>query len=188
MYLWILLQKSLQELVKRVFLAQVEIKTKNSWVEKVKEDLLSVNINLSFKEISNLSKFQFKKIIHSKLSIASKECLRKQQNTHTKTKFLQFQDKIKSYLISHKLTFIEKQTLYKLRCRVENVKNNYRALYHDLKCVFCREENTIDCVDHYLKCNYLSKHKLIGPKVRNASYSDLFNDIDLQIRFIKLWI
>ena len=61
-------------------------------------------------------------------------------------------------------------------------------MYNDLKCVFCREENTIDCIEHYLKCIYLSGHRTIATKIQNANYSDLFNDIDSQIRFVKLWI
>ena len=152
------------------------------------QDLLSINLNLSFEEITSYSKFQFKKLVHSKLSIISKECLRNQQRAHSKTKFLQVHDKIKSYLTSHKLSFPEKQTLYKLRCRVENVKNNYKSMYNDLKCIFCRELNSIDCIEHYLNCIYLSRHKTFASQLQNSCYSDLFKDIDSQVRFVKLWI
>ena len=62
MFLWALLNKSEEELVKRVFSVQIEMSSENSWIENVKSDLLRLKIELSFDEIASLSKSQFKDI------------------------------------------------------------------------------------------------------------------------------
>ena len=154
----------------------------------MKNDLLSVDIDLSFDEIAKFSKSQFKHLVKKKLSSASKDSLRKQQKCHSKTANLVIKDNIQNYLISHKLTLIEKQNLYKLQARIVNVKNNYKSMYKDLKCIFCIEDNSIDCVEHYLKCSYLLNHKTLKIKIQSVNYSDLFKDIDSQTRFVRLWL
>merc|ERR1712106_1206423 len=60
MFLWTLLNKSDEELAKRVLLARSLIKTDNSWVEIIKQDLVRCKINLTFQHISSFTKQQFK--------------------------------------------------------------------------------------------------------------------------------
>ena len=169
-------------------MAQEEIISENSWIEKIKNELQSVGIYLSFDEISNYPKNQFKSLVKKKLSVASKEYLQRQQNLHTKTTWLSIQDKIQKYLTSHKLTLLEKQNIYKLQARVVHVKNNYKSMYPDVKCIFCRGESSIDCVEHYLKCDHLLRHDKLKNKIHNVKFSDLFGDIEAQTKFVRLWL
>ena len=53
MFLWTILQKSNDELVKRVFLAQMEFPSKNSWVSTIQRDLKECSIYLSFTKYLN---------------------------------------------------------------------------------------------------------------------------------------
>ena len=66
-YYWTLLQKGKEELVKQVFEAMREFSVKSNWYSQVKEDLITYDIQLSEEEISTISKFQFKKLVDSKI-------------------------------------------------------------------------------------------------------------------------
>ena len=51
-------QKQDQSTSKRVFQAQLDFPSDESWVENVKQDLLTFNINYSFEEIALFTKSQ----------------------------------------------------------------------------------------------------------------------------------
>ena len=145
---------------------------------------------MSFKDIGSLSKPRFKQIVKRKISECAQNYLSEVQQTQSKTRNLTVGNKIKEYLISNKISLMEKQTLYKLRCRVENVKNNYKSLYkNDLKCIFCESDNSIDSFKHYLEtCVVLKSHDKISNKIKNLSYIDLFGNFDDQVSLARIWL
>ena len=98
--------------------------------------------------------------------------------------------KISQYLITSKLSLIEKQYIFKLKCRIEHVKNNYKSMYlNDLNCVFCKDKNSVDSVKHYLEtCSYFETNINFQAKVMHISYADIFGDVNAQIRIVKLWL
>ena len=71
MFLWNLLRKSSEELVKRVFQLQADFPTDKSWVSNVRKDLKNFNINYTFEELARFSKSQFKQLVSRKLGLAS---------------------------------------------------------------------------------------------------------------------
>ena len=98
--------------------------------------------------------------------------------------------KLKEYLVSPKLSFREKQTLFKLKANVVNVKSNYKSMHlNDMSCVFCELPNSVDCVEHYLQqCSYLSKHNKLKTEISFVNHKDIFGSIDEQLRFVRLWL
>ena len=95
MFLWNLLKKPCDELVKRVFLAQIDVKASdNSWVSQVKNELTNYNINLSFDEIAALSKSKFKSLVSQRIREKSNEYLSSLQEKHSKTKQLVIDKKV----------------------------------------------------------------------------------------------
>ena len=66
MYYWGILQKSDNELVKKVFRAQQLSPVKHDLCLKVQEDLEYLEIDLNGEEICSMKKIQFKKLMNSK--------------------------------------------------------------------------------------------------------------------------
>ena len=162
----------------------------NSWVEVIKRELEACNINLSFNEIASLTKPFFKKIVKRRVFQCSQNYLYEIQQKQSKTRNLTIKTKIKEYLITNKITLVEKQTLYKLKCRIENVKNNYKSMHKsDLTCIFCESPYSIDSFKHYLEtCEYFKTHDKFSLKINNLSYMDLFGHFDDQVKLVRIWL
>ena len=112
MYLWSLLRKSDKELGKRVFITQSQIQSEDSWVSVVKRELQSCGVNMSFEEIAGLSKHHFKTLITKQIRLKSDEYFFPLQQSHSKTKNLVLGNKLKEYLVTPRLSLLEKQTLF----------------------------------------------------------------------------
>ena len=190
MFLWTLLNKSSEELAKRVFTAQTMIKTENSWVDTIEKDLVRCKIDLNFNQISRYSKQQFKLLVKKKLFECSQKFLYDLQQKHSKTQNLVLSDKIKKYLISPNIPLVLKQTIFKLKSRMEHVKNNYKSMYsNDLTCLFCGDPGSVDCLEHYLEtCLNFKTDPRFRSKIRNVKYVDLFRDVDAQVKVAKIWM
>ena len=60
-FLWYLIHQKEDSLLANFFQAQCEDPTKGDWVSQVKEDMKSLNIEMSFEKIKRFSKDAFKK-------------------------------------------------------------------------------------------------------------------------------
>ena len=142
---------------------------------------------MSFDDIKSYSKSDFKALISSKIRKKAHSFLKDLQASHTKTKNLEFSNNMKSYLISTDLSLIEKQMLFKLKCKVVKCKGYYKTMYTDLRCIFfCELPNTIDDVEHYYNtCKYLSTNPKFKTQLETLTYSDLHGDLIKQITLIE---
>ena len=86
MYLWTLLQKSENELVKQVYNTQKMFPVKNDFVLVVREDLKACSIDMTDEQISSLKKEKFKALVNSKIQALSLEYLLGLQDKNTKSK------------------------------------------------------------------------------------------------------
>ena len=79
----------------------------------------------------------------------------------------------------------------KLRCRIEKVKNNYKSSYkNNLECLFCKSENSIDSVQHYLEsCSYFKQKDHFHKKIKGVKYEHIFNgSFEEQVRVVRIWL
>ena len=67
MYYWTILKKEETELVKRVFIAMKEFRTKNDWLTQVESDLQSCDIQHTEAEIKAMSRYKFKTLVSKKM-------------------------------------------------------------------------------------------------------------------------
>ena len=67
LYLWDILSKDENELVRKVFDSQKTLSVKNDWAIQIKHDLMDCEINLSELEISKLKRSVYKKLIKEKI-------------------------------------------------------------------------------------------------------------------------
>ena len=79
--------------------------------------------------------------------------------------------------------------LFKLRCRVNICKANYKSSYvGNMKCIFCEKPDTTDCERHYLTCQKVISMPDIHPDIISIKYEDIFSDIPKQVKFVKVWM
>ena len=105
-------------------------------------------------DIKTFEKLQLRKKSHSKVE--------KIEHTHIKMqKYLQpNQTNIKRE---------EAQLIFKLRCRVTDVKNNLQGKYDNQECRICGEES--ETQQHILLCKVINKDK----DLKEFKYESLFN-------------
>ena len=138
MYYWNLLQKDDTELVKKVFLTQRSLPTKNDWVSQLESDLKESRITLSEVEIKNMKKETFKTLVKMHIKNIVKEYLINLRSKHSKSENLLVTDCMKDYLKSDKITIEEKKLLFAMKTRTLNVKTNFRNNFANLLCRLCK--------------------------------------------------
>ena len=105
---------------------------------KVKQDLKSLNITLSDKDLSQVTKCQFKKYLDVKINSATKVYLESMCNSHSKSKYLpSFNGKPDAYLSSKSLNKLEKTNMFKLKTRMVNVAENFKGSNSSQWCKLC---------------------------------------------------
>ena len=101
MYLWTILKKSDDELVRKVYNAQKQFRVQDDWIEDIEEDLDDFGIEFDEGKISR-------------------------RKNSEKLSGLSSHYGLKDYLGTERLTTEEKQLLFNLRTRMTNVRTNYR--------------------------------------------------------------
>ena len=152
--------------------AQCSDPIKGDWASTVKRDLESLDIKLSFKEISSYSKKAFKLIVKDAVKAKAFSDLVKAQKGHSKGKEIEYKDLgLQEYLKADSpLTTKEKRFLFSARTRGLDVKNNFKQGKTDLKCRLCREH--IEDQQSLLTCKVLNQ----GQDLQQPEYSDIFSE------------
>ena len=188
MYLWSILKKPKTELVREVYTAQKQFKTKASWSEQIQEDLQTCDIDLSDDEIASLSQYQMTKLVKGKLREQADKYLLNMKAKHVKTAKLFPTPHMREYLTSDELNTEEKKLLFKLRISMTQLKGNFSNAHKDnLQCELCREENSIETQMHLLVCNVLVNHPDLQIPIKTMKYDDIYQDLSSQVKAIKVW-
>ena len=81
-----------------------------------------------------------------------------------------------------KITHDEAREIFKLRCRVTDVKANYKGKYENIECKICHEEEN---QQHIINCEILNK----GEKAKIPEYDEILkNDARKQVQIAKKFI
>ena len=180
-YYWHILKRDTDELIARIYKAQTLKQEKNDWVSLVKKDKENLEINMNDDDIKLLTKSQFKKLIKNKLEIfARKEFEELKKNKHSKSKFLNmFSSKPQSYLLSRKLNLLEIQTLFKLRTRMADVKNNFKNQNSEnIWCITCKL--FAETQEHLLQCNVIKNMFIDHSNFNSCRYSFIYGTLEEQ--------
>ena len=111
MYLHYLLSLNEDDMLFKVFKAQLDDPLKNDWVLTVKESLQELEINLNFTEIKQMKNEKFKQIIKQKCKEAALKYLQNEKNkTERKMEKLKYNKlEMAKYLKPKKITINEKK-------------------------------------------------------------------------------
>ena len=187
MYYWTILQKSDDELAKKVFITQRLLSTKDDWVNQLQSDLIECNITLSEDKIQKMKKETFKNLVKKQISILKLEYLSTLRSKHSKSEKLLIGNKMKEYLVTSELTLEEKKLLFAMKTRTVNVKTNFRNSHDNLLCRLCQKEGEQESELHLMGCEKVIFESDIKKLLENVSYSDIYGSIEKQKQAIKAW-
>ena len=137
MFWWHLVNLDKKELLHKFYVAQKMNTNKGDWVEQLEKDKKELNLDWSDDEIKTFSKEQFRRVVKQKTEIFAANHLEGVKKS--KTENIRFDGfKPAQYLMSNNLTNDEVQTLFKLRTRMIDVKENFKTANNDnLWCIVC---------------------------------------------------
>ena len=141
LFLLSLLQKSEDELARKVYNAHKEFRVKDVWILDLKTDLDDFGKEFDEEKISKMKKETFKKLVCEKIRefYHSKLLEEKDGKNMSKLAWLTSHYGMKEYLSSEKLNLDEKRLLFQLRTRMVEVRTNYKNKYGDnLNCTHCQ--------------------------------------------------
>ena len=121
-----------------------------------------------------MKKVTFRKLVNTQVRQLARDYLIKLKNKHTKLNNLSDNYSFEPYLSSMNITTEEKQTLFKFKTRMVEVKANFKTQYgHNLTCNFCLEEET---QFHLVSCKEVTK----DIDMSKFEYEDIYKDITKQ--------
>ena len=188
MFYWHVLQLNSDELVFRFFTAQKLRPVKNDWVLQIEKDKADVGLeNMADEDIKKISNQKFKTFLKTKINQLKIKEFKEVQKKQSKTKNLMLRnsDSPTQYILSKNLCVKEVQTLFKLKTRMINVKNNSKTSNsEDMWCrtcsLFCETQ------EHLYICSEIRKH-LPNVKFENFNYDMLKRKVEEQEKFAKIY-
>jgi hypothetical protein len=164
-FLYYILNEESESMVHRFFKSQLRNRTKRDWVTSVIEDLEFLGLgDLKMEQIRNMKKVSFIKMVKAKNGQKTFEKLQLIKKSHTVIT-------MQKYLQPNQtnITREEAQLIFKLRCRVTEVKNNLQGKYDSLECEACGLES--ETQQHILMCKVINRDK----DLQEFKYEKLFN-------------
>ena len=172
-FLHYILNSDPKSIVHRFFISQMKHKTKKDWVTTVLNDLKLLDLDhLTMDNITEMKKTSYIHLIKQKIQEYTFAFLDELKKSHSKVEKIEHSGiQIQKYLQPNSIQMIkeEAQLIFKLRCRVTNIKVNLKGKYDTLECGACGkyEENQ----KHIIFCEELNENK----DVENMNYEKLFN-------------
>ena len=138
----------------------------------------------SLEEIKNIKQVSFEHLIKERIHEKTLERLENLKNSHSKVKDIEYEIiKMQKYLQPNNIRISREETqlIFKLRCRVTNVKTNMRNMYSEVICDACgiqeeSQKHIIECLKLNEKDNCISKYE----KIYNGSVSE---KVEIAIKF-----
>ena len=184
MYLWNILHRNENELLKRFYIAQKLSRTKNDWTELVEKDKSDLGIDLTDDEISRMKESEFKNIVNIAATKMTLLNLNKTADSHSKSRIL-IKSKLEreNYFDDQRFSRSDVELLFKLRTRMVDLKSNFSNKYGtDIACRLCQVQ--VECQEHILKCEALKVKVEIAPHI---VYEDIFKNVDKQLEAVQVF-
>ena len=173
MFLKYILGRSKNELVSKVFWAQVASPEKGDWATTVGEDLKDFGVNQTFSEIQDCGDNTFKEYIKERMKETSLEYLNQIKEQKSKMRNLNYNElKTQDYLQDAKIPLRLKKLLFLLRCRMVRVAGNY-GKPTELCPLGCGQ---LDTQENLLQCLSIKMSSFDVMTNKGCQYSDIFTN------------
>ena len=165
-------------------MAQMNEPAKNDWVKTVLNDIEYFDLNLTIKEIEEMPKLAFKKLVKKKEKQKTLEQLTKEKTKHTKVAHIKHSVlEIQEYLKPGELSIQEAKFLFSLRSRMLDIKCNFKGKYSNTLCPLCKKEE--DSQKHLLVCDQLNEDGILITSL--PIYGDLYGpSLDEQVMVSRI--
>ena len=173
LFLHTILNEDQNSLIYKFFKTQCKYKTRRDWVTTIEKDLEYLELNsLKFEGIRNMKKSQFRNLVKEKLEQKTFMKMENLKMNHSKVKNIEHNRIVmQKYLQpnSMKMSKEEAQLIFKMRCKMTNVKCNFKRMYEDLRCRACNMED--ENQKHIVECQVLnsSKEKIEYEKIETGT-------------------
>ena len=190
MYLWNLLHRDPDDLISKVYQAQRENPSKHGdWYQMIQREKDTYDIMLSDEDISKIGKHRFRKFVGAKISKYAFSHLLNISKQHSKSKDLV--DSLnhnglrtQPYLLTSQLTTSQKQLLMSLRCKIYDVKSNFKNRFNNnMRCRICMLPESYENESHLLKCSDLMYN--LSSAESNLKLEVIYGTLDTQVLFIE---
>ena len=136
LYYWHILNLEEKEILHKFYLGQKFKPSRNDWVLTIQKDMDEIGLLMTEKEVKEMSQEKFKAIVQSKINVSVTKYLLSKRGS--KTAQLKFDIQPSKYLFSKELNVEEIQTLFKLRTRTIDVKENQESSFkNNMWCRTC---------------------------------------------------
>ena len=165
-------------MVYQVFQSTCENPVKNDFVRNCEKYLNSLDLKLSFKEISEMSKFRFTKLVKEKISVAAFNYLIAEKNKQTKIAHIKYSGlEMQEYLMDGDVNVDVSKFILKARSKTLDIKSQRKWKYDDTSCSGCnvREETG----DEILSCWYYGEDKWKKPIYYDMFFGDKASDMKI---------
>ena len=182
-FLQYILQQEKQSMIHQVLEATKQNPVKNDFVQTCKKYLQVLNINLSFEEIAKLTKYQFKKIVKEKTTLAAFKYLiekkdKPDKNGKMKRMSCIYYEKLElqHYLLDGNKNINISKFICKARSKTLDLKTHKKWKYENIHCIGCKVND--ESGDEVLHCESFGSYKIGEAKPNyNWFYSDSVNDM-----------
>ena len=172
-FLHYILNQDPKSMINRFFHTQLKKRSKRDWVSTVLRDLEYLGMKgISMEEIRHMKKSHFMKKVKEEIQNKTFEKLQKVKSSHSKVEKVEHNThKIQKYLQPNKtkISKEEAQLIFRLRCRVTEVKINFRGKYDNMDCRACDMKD--ETQQHILECEEINKNKM----EEDIKYEKIFN-------------
>ena len=155
LFLQYILKQDKDSMIYKVFEATSENPLNNDFVKTCKKYLKTLDINLTFMEIEEMTNWRFKKLVKEKTNLAGWNYLLGEKIRQNKIRNMQFSElKMQEYLLYSENTNLSK-LIFKARSKTLDIKTQKEWKYKDDRCTGCgvKEETG----DEILSCEGLGE-------------------------------
>ena len=158
LFLHHILNENENSMLYKFLMAQIRSKKKKDWISQVTEDLEKLNMNKNLEKLKLIKKSELKIIVDKLIKEDAFNELSKMKENHSKVRSIKHKNlEMQNYLKCSEIKIMqdEAQEIFKIRCRVTEVKNNFKGRYENVECDFCDEQED---QKHILECKALNEN------------------------------
>ena len=181
-YLQHILKQKESSLIRKFLKTQMINLKKKDWGKTIEEDLLHLDIQMTFEDIEQMSKNKYKELIKKKIKEHALQYLVEKKNNRNGKgmKLLHSKLEIQNYLKYEdgEVNNFERKLIFQLRTDMcFKIKTHFRQMHKDTICEGCRKEEST--TKHTVECQALLGNNQIVTYI--PDYRDLYrNDVEEQ--------